>query len=47
MGSTLVPGPRQSAIEKRANRRIWIVTLLTTAIILAIAITFLLLGRAQ
>lgn len=47
MGSTLVPGSRQNGPEKRANRRIWIVTLLTAAVILAIMIAFFLFGKAQ
>jgi hypothetical protein len=47
MGSTPVPASRRSAAEKRANRSIWIVTLLTTAVILAIAISFFLFSKAQ
>jgi hypothetical protein len=33
--------------ERRANRRILLVTLLTTAVILAIAVGFFLFGKAQ
>jgi hypothetical protein len=47
MGPTFIPESQQSEREKRANRRIWITTLLTSAVIFMIAIAFFLFGKAH
>lgn len=47
MSSATTHGTRQPDNERLANRRMWIVTLLITAIILVIAVAFFLFGKAQ
>ncbi len=45
MKPTLSPQPQQSPLEERANRRIWIVTLVVGVLIVAIAVIFFLLRK--
>jgi hypothetical protein len=45
MKLTLSPEPNQTPLEERANRKIWVVTVVTAVLIVAIAVTFFLLRK--